>query len=87
MESLKERRELLCLKFAQKCFKNPKTKNMFPENKKMHTMETRNPEKFQVNHANTERLKKSAIIYMQNLLNENEHKKQAVMNLSSLIAL
>ena len=75
MESLKERRELLCLKFAQKCFKNPQTKNMFPENKKMHTMETRNPEKFQVNHANTERLKKSAIIYMQYLLNENEHKK------------
>ena len=47
---------------------------MFPENKKMHKMETRNPEKYLVQHANTERLRKSAIIYMQNLLNENEYK-------------
>jgi hypothetical protein len=35
---------------------------------------TRNPEKYLVQHANTERLRKSAIIYMQNLLNENEYK-------------
>ena len=74
MESLKDRREILSLKFAQKCLKNPKTKDMFPENKKMHKMETRNPEKYLVQHANTERLRKSAIIYMQNLLNENEYK-------------
>ena len=64
METLKERREFLCLRFAQKCLKNPKTKDMFPENKKMHKMETRNPEKYMVQHANTERLKKSSIIYM-----------------------
>ena len=74
METLKDRRETLCLKFAQKCLKNPKTKNMFPENKKIHKMETRNPEKYIVQHANTERLRKSSIIYMQNLLNENEYK-------------
>ena len=74
MESLQERREFLCLTFAQKCLKNPKTKKMFPENKKEHQMETRNPEKYFVQHANTERLKKSAIIFMQNLLNENELK-------------
>ena len=74
MESLQERRKILCLTFAQKCVKNPKTMKMFPENKKEHKMETRKPEKYLVQHANTERLKKSAIIYMQNLLNENELK-------------
>ena len=45
---------------------------MFPISIKMHQMETRNPDKYQVQYANTERLKKSAVIYMQNLLNENE---------------
>ena len=71
MESLKERRKQLCLNFALKCRKNPKTKDMFPENSKLHQMVTRNNERFKVNHANTERYKNSAIIYMQNLLNEN----------------
>ena len=74
IESLKDRRESLCLNFAQKCTKNTRTKDMFPMNKKMHTMETRKQEKYKVDHANTERLKKSAIIYMQNLLNQNEQK-------------
>ena len=31
---------------------------MFPENTKTHVMELRNPEVFQVTHANTERYKK-----------------------------
>ena len=37
-------------------------------------MELRNPEVFNVDHANTERFQKSAIIYMQHLLNEDEEK-------------
>ena len=37
---------------------------MFPENFKVY-------ETFKVEHANTERLKHSAIIYVQNLLNKN----------------
>ena len=49
METLKERRLNLCL--------NEKTENMFPEANKIHQMETRKPEKYQVQHANTERLK------------------------------
>ena len=69
--TLSERREELCLRFAQKCVKNPKTSNMFPKNEKNHSMETRQPEVFKVQHANTERLRKSSIIYMQHLLNEN----------------
>ena len=72
LETLDERRKNLCLKFAQKCAANEKTKHMFPLNIKVHTMETRKGEKFQVQKANTDRLKKCAIIYMQNLLNEQE---------------
>ena len=71
LETLEERREYLCLKFAQKCTKNEKTQQMFPLNEKMHHMKTRNKEKYLVQFANTERLKKSSIIYMQKLLNQN----------------
>jgi hypothetical protein len=37
------------------------------KNIKTHSMELRNPEVFNVDHANTERFQKSAIIYMQHL--------------------
>ena len=47
---------------------------MFPENLKMHSMKTRNTERYKVEHADTERFKNYAIIYMQNLLNDNELK-------------
>ena len=42
---------------------------MFQVNKKDHKMETRRPDKYEVQHANTERFRKSSIIYMQHLLN------------------
>jgi hypothetical protein len=71
--TLMERRENLCLNFALKCTKNSKTKQMFPRNKKKHDMNTRNPETFKVQFANTDRLQKSPIIYMQRLLNEYEN--------------
>ena len=70
MENLSERRAALCLSFAQKCAKNPKTAQMFPKNVKVHNMETRQPETYIVQHSNTERLRKSSIIYMQHLLNK-----------------
>ena len=72
METLSNRREQLCLQFAQKCTKHPKLQHMFPLNNKNHQMETRNTEKYDVQFANTARLQNSAIIYMQRLLNENE---------------
>ena len=72
IDSLKDRREQLCLNFAKKCIQNPKTKEMFPENFKAHQMLTRKPDRFRVTHANTTRFKNPAIIYMQNLLNKNE---------------
>ena len=74
LDSLKDRREELCKKFALKCIKNDKTKNMFPINKKEHVMKARKEELFTVNYANTGRLKDSAIPYMQRLIN-NENLK------------
>ena len=62
MESLNDRREELCLKFALKAIKNPKMKAMFPFKTKQHDMMTRKAEKFIVQHANTERSQKSPII-------------------------
>ena len=38
LEPLVDRREYLCLKFAQKCILNEKTNKMFPLNQKMHGM-------------------------------------------------
>ena len=72
IETLADRRNALCLSFALKCTRNKKVSNLFPKNDKIHQMETRNPEVYKVQHANTERLKKSPVIYMQNLLNEHE---------------
>ena len=77
METLENRREELCLSFATKCTKNEKMKHMFPLNEKSHDMKTRNDGKYKVQFANTDRLKNFAVIYMQNLLNENEKKNHS----------
>ena len=75
LQSLNDRREELCLIFAKKCLKNPKLKHMFPLNVKSHKMETRKNEKYKIQYANTERFRKSPIIYMQHLLNQDEDLK------------
>ena len=72
LETLIDRRETLCLNFALKSSKNPKTKHMFPLNNKTHGMTMRKSEKFKVQHTNNERLRKSGIVHMQNLLNKHE---------------
>ena len=71
LQSLKERREELCLKFAKKCKNNEKVKDIFQIRDKSHEMKTRKTETYEVENANTYRLKKSAIPYMQRLLNED----------------
>ena len=75
LQTLKERRTQLCLVFARKCLKNPKMKMLFPPNNRTHTMNPRTYEHFQVLHANTVRFKRSPIIYMQNLMNEEIKRK------------
>ena len=55
-------------------FENKKTKSMFPLNQKDNQMNKRHSEKYKVQHANTARLQKFSIIYMQNMLNDHEEK-------------
>ena len=50
IETLDARRESLCLNFALKTSKNPKMKKMFPLKDKHHDMQTRQPEKYVVQH-------------------------------------
>ena len=69
IDDLKTRRKKLCLDFAKKCIKNPKLKNMFP---RVYKTKCRKSNKYFVQYAKHERLKQSAIIYMQNLLNAND---------------
>ena len=70
LESLVERRDKLCLKFAKACLKNDNVKGMFPINDTI-SQDVRDREKFKVTFAHTGRLKDSAIPYMQRLLNAN----------------
>ena len=79
LETLKVRREHLCLDFARKCLKNPKMKHLFPPNNRTHPMNPRTYEHFQVTKANTNRLKESPIVYMKNILN-NEVKRRIERN-------
>ena len=74
LEKLKDRRENLCLNFAKKCLRNQKVKSIFPLNNNKRSL--RNQNKYLGKFATTERYKKSAVPYMQNLLNEYERVKE-----------
>ena len=65
LKTLNERRVQLCRAFAKKCVKNGS--DLFPLNSKKN--HTRNHEKYFVTNAKTSRLAKSAVPYLQRLLN------------------
>ena len=69
LDSLEDRRKVLTLKFAKAGIKHEKLNDLLQENVKNHEMKTRGNEKYDVTFANTERLKNSSIITMQNMLN------------------
>ena len=70
LQTLHQRRELLCLRFAKKCIKHPKAASMFPLNRdKSHSL--RNQETYYVQPARTGRLMNSAIPQMQRALNRD----------------
>ena len=75
IDTLENRRETLCLKFAKKARNSPYIKELFKEKNKIHTMELRNTEKFEVHMAHTKRYQESSIPYMQRLLNKYEEGK------------
>ena len=80
LQNLDERRRELCLKFAKDCIKNEKLIDLFPQNVN-NFIDTRYHEEYSVLHSNTERLKKSSVVYMQNLLNTEE--KRAKLEIGS----
>ena len=68
-KTLKDRRSLLCRNFANKCIKSGND-DIFPLN--TCTVDTRSHEKYLVTKATTSRLARSAVPYMQRLLNEEK---------------
>ena len=72
MESLYDRRQKLCLKFAQKCTKTRQVRDIFPLNPSGYNLETRSRERYHVTMATTGRLKDSAVPFMQRLLNDQQ---------------
>ena len=87
LDSLIDRRESLSLRFAKKCVEseNERCNEIFKHKQKPHTMKTRKEEYFTVKYANTERLKKSAVPYLQRLLNhsKSEIEKRKIKNETS----
>ena len=58
---------------------------MFPKNKKDYTMDKRQNEKFVIRKAKTEMLQRSALMYMQRLLNNEDLKNRKIMRAISNI--
>ena len=79
LQSLEERRQMLAIRFAKNCLKNENYSKLFPLNNPKHGMKVRDPLKYQIKKANTERYKGSSIIYMQRLLNEDHKKRKREM--------
>ena len=85
LQSLYDRRELLCYKFVKKGIRLAQFKKLFPKNRSKHSMVKRNQGKFYVNNAKTERYKNSTIPFMQRLLNKYEaNVKCSLKSLSSV---
>ena len=84
LDTLEERREKLCLKFAKACVRHEKLSNMFPKQRNGHHMDMRHYNKFVVKKAKTERLQRSAVLNMQRLLNKEESEKRKLMTQISL---
>ena len=71
IQSLKDRFKTLTLKMARQIKNHPKFEHFFKPNEKIHKMKLRKSKVLHENIFFTERYKKSPILYMQRLLNEN----------------
>ena len=78
LTSLKENRNLLSVKFAEKCLANKNTRSIFTRNINPHQMKLRKTEHFKIKHARTERMKKSAIINMTKQLNSQFEERKRI---------
>ena len=73
---MSERRTILSLTFAKRTLTNKKMQHMFPRRKENQNEKRRKTETYKVTRAHTNRLQKSAIPYMQHLLNEDNRHNQ-----------
>ena len=76
LDSLKERRLKMALTFAKRSLKLENFSKLFPLNESDHLMRKRNPQRYVINISNTERHKKSAVPFLQKLLNEDCSKQK-----------
>ena len=81
IETLKQRRQELSNRFAEKCVKNERTINMFKKNIKKHNMKLRHCKKYKIFNARTVRMEKSAIPSMSKHLNERHIESKNILNL------
>ena len=79
LDTLKDRREKICLAFAQKVLKNKTMKHFFPPNTNKNYMKTRDPKHIEVFHANTERYlkKKTNHLHAEPIKYKNKKKDEA----------
>ena len=68
---LEDRREIMCSRFAHRNVSSAVMKSHFESNPKTHIMKTQNPELYDITFAHTQQLQNSPLIYMQQLLNED----------------
>ena len=66
----------MALKFEKKSLKQENFSKIFPLNTSKHVMEKRSPEKYVVNYTNSERYRRSAVPYLQRLLNMDYSKQK-----------
>ena len=76
LQSLDQRREVISLRFVKNSLKNENFSKLFPLKKANHVMNVRNPIKYHVNKANTERYRRSTIPYLQRQLNRDSLKRK-----------
>ena len=75
LQSLSERRKELTVRFAHSCIENNKLNEHLILRKTEHVMELRKPHLYRTTMAHTERFKKSSILYMQELLNNEKQEE------------
>ena len=80
LQSLNEGREMTSLRFVKNSLKNANFSKLFPLKNVDHVMSVRNPLKYQMNKANTERYKKLTIPYLQGFLNKDYVIRKAEFN-------
>ena len=71
-----QRREVLSLRFVKNSLKNANFLKLFPLKKANHLMDARNPIKYHVSKANTERYRRTTIPYLQRQLNSDVLKRK-----------